>query len=264
MTETKFATVADVTLHYRVEGNPSGIPLVFINSLGSDLRLWDALVSHFVDDYLIVRHDKRGHGLSDCPPAPYTIRDHANDVAHLLDYLKINEAIIIGISVGGMIAQDFALHYPQRVKGLVLSDTGAKIGTDELWNERIAVLREHGLAYLAEPILARWFAPSFSETHPAAYQGYYNLLTRMPVEGYIGTCEALRDCDLREVVGSITAKTLVLCGAEDLSTPPSLGQALAEQLSDARFAVIEGAAHLPCVEQPQAMAREMGAFLETL
>ena len=264
MAEMKFAAVSGVTLHYTLDGIPSGIPLVFINSLGSDLRLWDAVVPYFTDDFLIIRYDKRGHGLSDCPPGLYAIRDHANDVTHLLDHLQINEVILVGISVGGVIAQDFALNHPQRIKGLVLSDTAAKIGDDELWNERIETLRQHGMAYLAESILARWFAPSFIETHPAEYRGYYNLLTRMPLEGYIGTCEALRDCDLREVVGAITAKTLVLCGAEDLSTPPALGQNLADRLPQAHFELIERAGHLPCVEQPAAMAHKIAQFLATL
>ena len=264
MAEMKFATTSGVTLHYIQEGIPDGVPLVFINSLGSDLRVWNAVVPYFLDDFLIIRHDKRGHGLSDCPSGPYTISDHAQDVANLLNRLQINEAILIGVSVGGVIAQDFALNHPQRIKGLVLSDTAAKIGDDELWNERIGTLRQHGMAYLAETILARWFSPGFIETHPAEYRGYYNLLTRMPLEGYIGTCEALRDCDLRETVEAITAKTLVLCGTEDLSTPPALVQDLAERLPNARFELIERAGHLPCVEQPAVMARKIACFLETL
>ncbi len=264
MSTMKFATVNEVTLHYTLEGLSQGTPLVFINSLGSDLRIWDDVVPTFLDQYPIIRHDKRGHGLSDCPPAPYSIRNHSEDLVKLLDHLNIDQVIPIGISVGGMIAQDFTINHPDRVKALVLCDTGAKIGTDELWNDRIDALRANGMAYLAEPILERWFAPAFKENDPAAYQGYYNLLTRMPVTGYTGTCEALRDADLREGVKTITAKTLVLCGDEDMSTPPALNQELAESIPNAEFALIEKAGHLPCVEQPAAVAEKINQFLQTL
>jgi 3-oxoadipate enol-lactonase len=261
MSEMKFATIGEITLHYTLAGVNNGVPLVFINSLGSDLRIWDKVVSRLAPRFSIIRYDKRGHGLSDCPPGPYTISDHAADLAGLLEHLQITEVIPIGISVGGMIAQAFALERPQRVKALVLCDTGAKIGTTELWNERIDILRQKGMAYLGDAILARWFSSTFAEQHPADYRGYYNMLTRMPVEGYTATCEALRDADFREVVGQIQAKTLVLCGSEDLSTPPDLNRALAASLPDARFELIEQAAHLPCIEQPEAMATKIGQFL---
>ena len=263
MAEMKFATVGGVVLHYTVEGLPAGVPLVFINSLGSDLRIWDKLTPNFAEDFPIIRYDLRGHGLSDCPPGPYTIRDHANDLAGLLKHLKVTQALLIGISVGGMIALDYAAANPHSVRALILSDTGAKIGTTESWNERIAAVRQRGLDQMAETILARWFTPTFSEQHPAGYRGYYNMLTRMPVAGYIATCEALRDADLREAVGRITTKSLVLGGAEDLSTPPDLGRELAAALPDAHFELIEKAAHLPCIEQPEVMAAKINRFLRS-
>jgi 3-oxoadipate enol-lactonase len=261
MSEMKFATIGEITLHYTLAGVNNGVPLVFINSLGSDLRIWDKVVSRLAPRFSIIRYDKRGHGLSDCPPGPYTISDHAAELAGLLELLQITEVIPIGISVGGMIAQAFALEQPQQVKALVLCDTGAKIGTTELWNERIDILRQKGMAYLGDTILARCFSSTFAEQHPADYRGYYNMLTRMPVEGYTATCEALRDADFREVGGRIQAKTLVLCGSEDLSTPPDLNRTLAASLPEARFELIEQAAHLPCIEQPEAMATKIDQFL---
>lgn len=257
----EFATLDGITLHYTLEGLKTGIPLVFINSLGTDLRIWDQVVSSFNGRFPIIRYDKRGHGLSDCPPEPYTIVDHSNDLLNLLAYLGVEPAILAGISVGGMIALDLAIRQPERVRALVLSDTAAKIGTAGYWNERINAIREQGMEPMAEMILSRWFAPAFSVQRPADYQGYRNMLTRMPVAGYTGTCAAIRDADLRDQVATIRAKALVLCGAEDAATPPDLARGLADALPDGRFEMIERAGHLPCVEQPEAMAAKIDRFL---
>lgn len=255
-----FVSINGITLHYRLDGFKDGLPLLFINSLGCDLRIWDKVIPHLADHFALIRYDKRGHGLSDCPPGPYTIRDHANDLAGLLAYLQVERAILVGISVGGMVALDYAVSHPDNLSALVLSDTGAKIGTADFWNQRVETIRKNGLDNMAETILTRWFAPAFAAEHPADYRGYHNMLTRMPVAGYIATCQALRDADLRESAKTITAKTLILAGSEDLATPPHLGRRLAKTLPDAHFELIEQAAHLPCIEQPAAMAAKMIEF----
>ncbi|HRQ38614.1 MAG TPA: 3-oxoadipate enol-lactonase [Chloroflexota bacterium] len=256
-----FTAVNQTTLHYLSEGNADGLPLVFINSLGTDLRIWDGLSPHFTDRHRVIRYDKRGHGLSDCPPAPYSIRDHATDLAGLLEQLAVRRAVLVGISVGGMIALDFAATWPERVQALVLSDTGARIGTAVMWNERITTLRQHGMAALSQAILARWFAPTFATDNPAAYRGYANMLTRMPVTGYTATCEAIRDADLTDAARTITAPALVLCGVEDLATPPDLVRGLCDHIPHAIYREIPHAAHLPCVEQPGVMAAHITQFL---
>jgi 3-oxoadipate enol-lactonase len=269
MSITRFAAVDSQTIHHRLEGQftnamLTGIPLVFINSLGSDLRIWDGVIPYFAEAFPIVRYDKRGHGLSDCPPGPYTLRDHTHDLVGLLTLLEVPSAILIGISVGGMIALDFAHQYPERVHALVLCDTGAKIGTAEAWAERSAIVRREGIAAIAPQVLGRWFSRSFSTVDPATYRGYSNLLTRTPAEGYAATCEALRDADLRDVVKSIHMPALVLCGDEDSATPPSLGQELAAALPNGRFQLIYQAGHLPCIEQPRAVAGAIKHFFKEL
>ena len=163
MSKLTFATINGLTLHYTLDGLPAGEPLVFLNSLGTDLRIWDKVIPHFIDRYTLIRYDKRGHGLSDCPPGPYTLRDHTNDLAGLLVHLQVDKAILIGDSVGGMIALDFAASRPHQVAALVLCDTAAKIGTPEYWQERIEALRQDGILPLATGILSRWFSPSFIE-----------------------------------------------------------------------------------------------------
>lgn len=262
-TNMNFLTLNDITLHYTESGEPAAPALVFINSLGTDLRLWDKVVPFFAGRCRVIRYDKRGHGLSDCPPAPYSIRDHATDLAGLLDQLGVKRAILVGISVGGMIALDFAAAWPERVQALVLCDTAAKIGTAVLWNERITAVRQNGIAFLQTAILDRWFAPSFKANQPAAYRGYANMLNRMPAEGYAGTCAAIRDADLTEAARAITAPALVLCGAEDLATPPQLVRGLCDLIPGADYREIPAAAHLPCLEQPAIMAAHMAQFMDT-
>ena len=130
-----------------------------------------------------------------------------------------------------------------------------------MWNDRIDRIRKNGMPSMAAAILARWFAPTFQKKSSAAYQGYYNMLTRMPVEGYTGTCAAIRDADLTEAARTVDAHTLILCGAEDISTPPNLVQGLAELMPDAEFHEISGAGHSTCIEQPEAVAEQIQRFL---
>jgi 3-oxoadipate enol-lactonase len=250
-----------LTTHYTLEGTGEGIPLVFINALGTDLRIWDGVALHLTDRYPVLRFDKRGHGLSDCPPAPYSIHDFSTDLLGLLDQLEISQAVLVGISVGGMVGLDFAACWPKRVYSMVLCDTAPVIGTADLWNDRINRLRESGMGSMAEAILGRWFSPAFKENSPAAYQGYFNMLTRMPVEGYTGTCEAIRDADLTEVTRTVEAQTLILCGTEDVSTPPDLVRGLVELMPNAEFQEIPGAGHSTCIEQPGLVVDQIERFL---
>jgi 3-oxoadipate enol-lactonase len=219
-------------------------------------------VSHLTDHHPVIRFDKRGHGLSDCPPAPYAIHDFSTDLLALLDNLDIARAIIVGISVGGMIALDFSASWPERVQALVLCDTAPIIGTADLWNDRINKIRAGGMQSMAEAILSRWFAPTFKEESPAAYRGCYNMLTRMPLEGYASTCEAIRDADLSEAAQTIKSRTLILCGTEDVSTPPDVARGLAERMLDAQFQEIPGAGHSTCIEQPDLVAGQIERFYE--
>ena len=257
----KCAYVNDIALYYTCTGSPENDALVFINSLGCDLRIWDDVIPHLSDRFYVIRYDVRGHGLSDSPPGPYTIRYCSTDLALLLDHLEVARVSVIGISVGGMIALDFAASHPERINRMVFSDTAPIIGTADLWNARIDTLREHGMAHLARAILDRWFAPEYFTDHPADAAGYLNMLTRMPVVGYTATCEAIRDADLTPQVGKVSAPSLVLCGDKDPSTPPDLVRNFAAQLPNARFQLIPDAGHLPCVEQPDSFAAALNAFL---
>ena len=246
--------------HYDLAGRDDRPALMFANSLGSDLRIWDDLAERLLGQCKIIRYDHRGHGLSDAPPPPYSAEDLAGDVVALLDHLEIRQAALCGVSVGGLIAQAAAVKYPERVRALILSDTGVRIGSIESWQQRIEMIQAAGVASIEKMTMERWFSARFRERRPADVRGYANMLRQTSLDGYIGTCNALRDGDLRDAVKKIHSPTLVLCGAEDSATPPELGRDLARLIPGAKFSLIEDAAHLPCVEQPTAMAERMLEF----
>lgn len=256
-----FVSVAGNTLHYRREGKRDGVPIVFVNSLGCDLGIWDDVIPSLSDRFLIIRYDKRGHGQSDSPPGP-KISDHAEDLAGLLTQLRVSTAVVVGISVGGMIAMSFAAQYPDRVRLLVLADTGLTIGAAETWNQRIAAISAGGMESVADAVLGRWFTPDFLRDRPADYHGYRNMLTRIPAGGYIATCEAIRDANLTEKARTIQARALVIGGEEDVVTTPATLKDVTGALPHARMELVEAAAHLPCIEQPGMMAAAIDRFLQ--
>jgi 3-oxoadipate enol-lactonase len=248
-------------LHFRDENPAKERTIVFANSLGTDLRIWDEVVAFLGNDFRTLRYDLRGHGLSDGPPAPYSIDDHAADLAALLDARQIKGAIVVGLSVGGMIAQALAVRRPDLVRLLVLCDTAHKIGTPEMWNARIEAVRKDGLASIADAVLERWFAIDFRTTRAADLAGYRNMLVRTPTEGYVGTCATLRDTDLTATTALLAQPALCLVGEEDGATPPELVRSLSALIPNAAFKTISRAGHLPCVEQPKVLVALIEAFV---
>ena len=261
----QFATVNDVILHHQLIGGPAGRPvLVFINSLGADFRIWRDVIVRLAGDFPILAYDKRGHGLSDLGQVPYSMDDHVLDLAALLDRLNVKDAVICGLSVGGMIAQGLEARRPDLVKALVLCDTAHKIGTPDLWNARIESVETKGIESLADGIMKRWFTPAFRRPENAAYHGYRNMLTRQSAVGYAATCAALRDADLTESTKRIAVPTLCVVGDQDGSTPPDLVLSMAKLIHGARYEIIKDAGHIPCVEQPETLTEMIRAFIDTL
>lgn len=259
-----FARVNGVVLHYEVHGPRKAPAVVFSNSLGTDFRIWNEISEALSGEYRILLYDKRGHGLSDAPPAPYAMKDHVEDLSALMDHVGIDRAVIVGLSVGGVIAQGLAALHPEKVRALVLCDTAHKIGNDELWNTRIEMVTRDGIGAMADAIMERWFTPAYRSADNADFAGYTNMLTRTTVDGYAGTCAALRDADLTESTRALKLPVLCLVGDQDGATPPDLVRSTAELIEGARFEIIEGAGHIPCVEQPAATIRLIGEFLAGL
>ncbi|PLK73253.1 3-oxoadipate enol-lactonase [Rhizobium sp. TH135] len=261
----QFVQVNDAALHYQVIGGPAQRPvIVFINSLGTDFRIWRDVLVRLAGDYPLLTYDKRGHGLSDVGEAPYSIDDHVDDLIGILEHLNVRQAVICGLSVGGLIAQGLYARRPDLVRALILCDTAHKIGTSEMWAARIKAIEENGLSGIVDGVMERWFTAPFRDASNPAFPGYRNMMLRQPVEGYIGTCAAIRDADFTVAATKIAVPTLCVVGDQDGATPPDLVLSLARLIPSARYEVISGAGHIPCVEQPEALTAVIEAFLAPL
>ncbi len=256
-----FARVNGVVIHYALRGRAGAPTIVFANSLGTDFRIWDDVVARLERDFRIVLYDKRGHGLSESTPQPYRLEDHVEDLEALLSHVGIARTAIVGLSVGGLIAQRLAAKRPELVSAMVLSNTAHKIGTDEMWNQRIATINEKGVGALADGVMQRWFTPTFRRPENAAFVAYTAMLVRTDPDGYAGTCAALRDTDLTESTRGLKLPVLCLVGDQDGATPPELVRSMADLIAGSRFKIIDGAGHIPNVEQPEITAQLIGNFL---
>ncbi|MBZ9869526.1 3-oxoadipate enol-lactonase [Mesorhizobium sp. BR1-1-9] len=260
-----FVTIGGLALHHRyIEATGTARPVVFINSLGTDLRIWDDVISQLSGDMPLLVYDKRGHGLSDIGSGVRSIDDHVDDLLGLIGHFDLGKVVLFGLSVGGLIAQRLYNRHPSCVEALILSDTAHKIGTDESWNKRIATVERDGIEAIADGVMKAWFTPGFHAARAADLAGCRNMLTRQALPGYIGTCMAVRDTDLTEAARRIAVPTLCIVGDQDGSTPPDLVRSLAALIPGARFEIIPDAGHIPCIEQPEAVVALIRDFVASL
>jgi 3-oxoadipate enol-lactonase len=256
----RIADLGDIKLHYRIDGDPKGRPVVFANSLGTDLRLWDQVLPLLPKGLKYIRYDKRGHGLSELTPAPYSMGTLVRDVERLMDHLEVKDALFVGLSIGGMIAQGLAVKRMDLVRAMVLSNTGAKIGQPAMWDERIAAVRAGGIEALADAIMERWFSAPFRKT--GAFHAWRNMLVRQPAEGYVGCSAAISGTDFYTPTSGLRLPTLGIAGSDDGSTPPDLVRETVDLIPGSQFHLIRKAGHLPCVEQPEEYAAVLTKFMQ--
>ncbi|MEM1430179.1 MAG: 3-oxoadipate enol-lactonase [Pseudomonadota bacterium] len=249
-----------IRLHVVESGDAEGPPVLFANSLGTDLRLWDKVMPLLPGGLHYVRFDNRGHGLSECPAGPYSIADFSADTEALIEALDLGPLIFVGLSIGGVIGQHLAARRPDLVRALAIACSAARMGEPAMWQARIAAVEENGLASIEAQVLDRWFGAAFRPTTEAALWGA--MLARTPAEGYMATCAALAAADLTATTQTLRLPTLAIAGSEDGASPPALVEATAQLIPGAAFHVIPGAGHLPCVEDPAAFAALLGPFLE--
>jgi 3-oxoadipate enol-lactonase len=236
---------------------PDGAPvLVLIHSLGCDKRVWDAVAERLTGAATVIAYDIRGHGLS-AVDAEADLDRHAADALSMAD----GPLILCGLSIGGQIAMAAALTAPERVRGLVVMDSAARIGSAERYAERAEAVRHGGVETIADAQIERWFSAGFRIRNPGKVAALRAMLARQPPEGYLAGVRTLARTDLSERIGAIACPVLCLCGSEDASTPPEDMARLAAAIPAAAFHAIDGAGHLPPVEAPDAVADRLRAFL---
>lgn len=256
----KVFDTGDVRLHYRVDGPADGAPVVFSNSLGTDMRLWDPILPMLPEGLRIIRYDKRGHGLSSCPPGPYSMGSLVTDVERLMDFLEIKDCVFVGLSIGGMTAQGLAVKRLDLVRAVVLSNTGLKIGTPDMWNERIEAVKKGGIEALADGVMERWFSDKFRAS--PELELWRNMLVRTEDEGYAGCSAAISGTDFMATTATLRLPSLGIAGTEDGSTPPDLVREMMDLIPASKMHIIRQAGHLPCVEQPEEYAATLTNFLK--
>lgn len=217
-----YLDLASHRLHYRIDGDSAGKPwLMFCNSLGTDLSMWDRQASALSQTYRVLRYDRRGHGLSSVPPAPYALSDLGHDVLALLDALNIDRAHFCGLSIGGLTGQWLAVHAGDRLGKVVLCATAARIGTRESWDSRMEAVRKDGLGPLVAATAERWFSPAFIAGNPDTVGNVLDRFAATLPEGYAGCCAALADSDLRGKLHRVANPVLAISGEDDPVCPPS-------------------------------------------
>jgi 3-oxoadipate enol-lactonase len=255
-----FAQLEDVRIHYDLAGPSSAPALVFSNSLGATLSMWDPQMPVFEKQFRVLRSDTRGHGQSSVTPGPYTIDQLGRDVISLLDELQLDRVYFCGLSMGGQTGMWLALNAADRFHKLVLCNTAAKIGTPEVWNTRIEGVRKGGMKSISSAVMERWFSADYRTKSPDVIASTKLMLEGANPDGYVANCAAIRDFDARESLAAIHVPTLVIAGTHDAATTPADGRYLAGHIAGARYVELN-AAHLSNIENRDRFSTELSAFL---
>ena len=256
----------DLRLHYRVDGAEDAPALLISNSLGTDLEMWSPQMNVLTENFRVIRYDTRGHGASSVPPGPYTLEQLGVDALAVLDHLGVQRAHFCGLSMGGLTGLWLAQNAPERIVRMVLANTGAKIGSDELWNARIDSIERAGNSggaglpeSVVDAVVKRWFTPRFRAIAPRSVERIRGMLVGTSSAGYVANCAAIRDADLRGCLAAIAIPTLVIAGTHDPSTPPALGRELADAIPGAHYLELDSA-HLSNIEQAGAFNAAITRF----
>ena len=248
------------TIHVEVEGPQNGPVLMLSNSLGTNMHMWDDQVPAFTRHFRVVRFDRRGHGKSAVPKGPYSIERLGRDALAVLDALGIARVNWCGLSMGGMEGQWLGANAASRIDKLVLSNTASYFPDKTMWDGRINIARDKGLAALVDATIERWFTAEFRQRSPQAVARIREMFLATDVEGYVGCGAAIRDMDNRSLLAKVSVPTLVIAGRHDMGTTLEAGQFIAEHIPGAELAVME-TAHIANVEQPQIYTDTVLRFL---
>ncbi|WP_226858279.1 3-oxoadipate enol-lactonase [Diaphorobacter aerolatus] len=259
----QFIPVRDGKLRVRVEGPQQAPALVFSNSLGTTLEMWDEQAARFAKDFRVVRYDTRGHGGSTVSPGPYSFDLLGADVVAVLDALKIERAHFCGISMGGFTGLWLAINAASRMNSMAVCNSAAKIGTPEAWNTRAAMVRANGVAAmqeLADSSPERWFTKPFTQSDPQVVARAQAWIAAVNPQGYASCCDALAGADVRDQLARIAVRTLVIAGSADPVTTVADGRYLQQHIAGATFVELP-ASHLSNLEAPEAFDEALAQFL---
>lgn len=250
-------------LAYSIEGPTGAPPIVLLHALATSRDLWLPQLPVWATQFLVVRIDLPGHGESPQAEGMATLAGFADEVAQVVDDLGIQRAAVVGLSLGGMVAQAFALRYPERCSALVLAHTSARTdaAVKAIWEERLEQLEKEGLPAQAAAILGRWFPADFADASPMTLQWIARQITATSPQGYAAAVRAIQQLDHLDMLRKISVPTLVLAGEADKAAPPAAAALMAGQIADSRLVVLPGVAHLGNVQAPVVFTETVGSFL---
>jgi 3-oxoadipate enol-lactonase len=234
------------------------------HSLGSDLHMWDPQMPALEGSFRVLRYDTRGHGGSDVPEGAYTLEQLVADAASLLDALDIATVHFVGLSMGGMIAQGFALSHPERLGKLVLCDTSAFMPAEAqpVVQDRVDIARKEGLAALVDSTLARWFTADYLRQGGPAVDRIRSIFLTSSPAGYIGCTEAIRRLNYQGDLVRIARPTLIMVGEADPGTPVAASRAMHERIRGSQLVILPSASHMCNIEQAALFNSTLSRFLE--
>jgi 3-oxoadipate enol-lactonase len=249
------------TLNYVFDDFKKEQTIVFSNSLGTDLTMWDKQVELLGKEFNILRYDTRGHGKSEVTEGEYSIEMLGNDVLNLLDCLKIEKVNFCGLSIGGLTGQWLGIHAPERLNKLILCNTAVKIGNAEGWNTRIEIVQKNGLDSIVSGTQERWFTSEFVTENKTEVDSVLAKFVQTPVAGYSSCCAAVRDADFTDEVSKISVPTLIISGTEDLVTTVKDGDFLMEKIPNSILAALK-TAHISNIEKADDFTKLLIEFIK--
>lgn len=262
MQNQQIANVNGVDIAYRFDGPKDAPVLLVANSLMANGSMWDGNIAALSDRYRVLRYDKRGHGGSGLSTGPYTIAQLADDALGLLDALDIQKVHFMGLSIGGMIGQQLGARYPERILSLSLCNTASEMPPRSLWEERFEIARTQGIAGLVDGTIKRWFTAPFIERAPQEIEKVRQMILGTNVAGYMACGSAVRDMAQSTMLLKIKTPTLVLSGRHDPACTVDQGIVLNRLIDGSRMVIIEDAAHLSNIEQPEAFNKTVRQFID--
>jgi 3-oxoadipate enol-lactonase len=250
-----------IDINYEIEGE--GPWLTMSHSLACNLHMWDPQMPVLTKKFKVLRFDTRGHGQSSAPAGEYTLELLADDLKGLLDAPKIKQTHYAGLSMGGMIAQAFALKYPGVFQSMVLADTTSRRppNAGQMWGERIQNAQTKGMGALVQGTLERWFTEPYRNSRKDVMEKIGNDIRNTPVNGFVGCCHAISKVDYLDRLKEIKVPALIIVGEQDHGTPPEAARVIQQNLPGSELKVIPSAAHISNVEQAQVFNDSMLGFL---
>lgn len=256
------ATVDGIRLHYELAGE-AGPLVVLTHGLGGRLEFFAAHVDALASRYRVLRWDLRGAGRSDKPQGPYSPALFARDLVGLLDHLEEQAVYVVGHSGGGVVAQRFALDYPERTLGLVLASTSSEVSAKATlaWNRLADTVEQRGFGAADRDPDPRGFGPTFAAAHPNVVRALAEQTRENDPQAYAASARAFGAYHWTDELPELRAPTLILQGLADQMTPPGGSVIMSRRLPRARLVMIPDAGHNLPIEMPTLFSTAVLAFL---